>query len=305
MGRQDSSDCPVRPKRTTSGPARRASTITAAMSLAMLTAAGAAIAVPATTPDVSAGLAASGSTEQSFDAAAALRARQAAVASSTSRSTRREAEPTPKVIGKRFSRVGLNVRKAPSVDAKVVGTLDVGDRVRILNVKDDGWRLILFDGKQRWVKDTYLVKSKPPPVRATSTSRSTSSSGSSSSSSSSALSTAPCPGGSSVESGINANAVAVHRAVCARYPQVKSYGGYAPDGGNHAAGRGLDIMISGSTGTEIAAWLRSNASKLGITEIIYAQRIWTTQRSSEGWRWMSDRGSVTANHYDHVHVTVR
>jgi hypothetical protein len=28
------------------------------------------------------------------------------------------------------------------------------------------------------------------------------------------------------------------------------------------------------------------------------------QRSSEGWRWMEDRGSTTANHYDHVHVTV-
>jgi hypothetical protein len=28
------------------------------------------------------------------------------------------------------------------------------------------------------------------------------------------------------------------------------------------------------------------------------------ERSSEGWRYMSDRGSTTANHYDHVHVSV-
>jgi hypothetical protein len=28
------------------------------------------------------------------------------------------------------------------------------------------------------------------------------------------------------------------------------------------------------------------------------------QRSAEGWRWMEDRGSTTANHYDHVHATV-
>ncbi|MDQ1640746.1 MAG: hypothetical protein QOJ90_97, partial [Actinomycetota bacterium] len=27
-------------------------------------------------------------------------------------------------------------------------------------------------------------------------------------------------------------------------------------------------------------------------------------RSSEGWRPMADRGSTTANHYDHVHVSV-
>ena len=31
---------------------------------------------------------------------------------------------------------------------------------------------------------------------------------------------------------------------------------------------------------------------------------WTVQRADDGWRWMEDRGSTTANHYDHVHVTV-
>ncbi len=305
MSRHDSSDCTGHPTPSTSSPARRAGALTAATSLAVLTAAGAALAVPTTPTDTSAGAAGStaASAELAFDSDAALSARRAAVAVS-SRSASREAEPKkpkPKVVGKRYSRVGLNVRKAASPDAKVVGTLDVGDRVRILNVKDDGWRLILFDGQQRWVKGVYLSKSKPapPPVRSTSTSRSRSSS------STGGLSTARCASGSAVESGINANAVAVHRAVCARYPKATSYGGYRADGGNHAAGRGLDIMVSGSMGTEIAAWLRSNASKLGITEIIYAQRIWTTQRSSEGWRSMSDRGSATANHYDHVHVTVR
>jgi hypothetical protein len=39
-------------------------------------------------------------------------------------------------------------------------------------------------------------------------------------------------------------------------------------------------------------------------EVIYHQQIWTVQRSSEGWRSMSDRGSPTANHMDHVHVSV-
>jgi len=64
-------------------------------------------------------------------------------------------------------------------------------------------------------------------------------------------------------------------------------------------------MISNSTvGWQIASYVRSNASRLGVSEVIYSQRIWTVQRSSEGWRSMSDRGSATANHYDHVHVTV-
>ena len=55
----------------------------------------------------------------------------------------------------------------------------------------------------------------------------------------------------------------------------------------------------------MADYVRANASRLGVTEVIYAQRIWTTQRAGDGWRGMSNRGSATANHYDHVHVTVR
>ena len=108
-----------------------------------------------------------------------------------------------------------------------------------------------------------------------------------------------------MEGGLGANAIAVHRAVCARYPQVGAYGGYRPGGGNHSTGRALDIMISGSAGWDIANWLRANAGRLGISEIIYSQKIWTTQRAGDGWRGMSNRGSATANHYDHVHVTTR
>ena len=64
-------------------------------------------------------------------------------------------------------------------------------------------------------------------------------------------------------------------------------------------------MVPSSTlGSQIAAYVRANYKALGVSEVIWAQKIWTVQRSSEGWRPMSDRGSPTANHYDHVHVTV-
>ncbi|WP_100414805.1 hypothetical protein [Mumia flava] len=114
-----------------------------------------------------------------------------------------------------------------------------------------------------------------------------------------------CPSGSSVESGLVANAVAVHRAVCAEFPSVTSYGGVrSGDGGAHGTGQALDIMVTGSTGDAIADYVRANASSLGVSEVIWSQQIWTVERASEGWRAMSDRGSTTANHYDHVHVTV-
>jgi resuscitation-promoting factor RpfB len=120
------------------------------------------------------------------------------------------------------------------------------------------------------------------------------------------LSSAPCATGSSVEEGLTSNAIAVHRAVCAEFPEISSYGGLYPgDDGEHGVGRALDIMVSDSaTGDAIAEFVRANAGALGVSEVIWSQHIWTVQRSSEGWRWMEDMGSATANHYDHVHVTV-
>jgi hypothetical protein len=93
--------------------------------------------------------------------------------------------------------------------------------------------------------------------------------------------------------------------LCARYPQISSFGGTRSGGGFHGSGQAVDAMISNSSvGWDAANWVRANAKRLGVSEVIYAQKIWTVQRGSEGWRGMSDRGSATANHYDHVHVSV-
>ena len=54
----------------------------------------------------------------------------------------------------------------------------------------------------------------------------------------------------------------------------------------------------------MADWARAHAGELNLYDIIWAQHIWTPVRSSEGWRSMPDRGSPTANHYDHVHISV-
>ena len=63
-------------------------------------------------------------------------------------------------------------------------------------------------------------------------------------------------------------------------------------------------MISGATGYDVAEFVRANASSFGVNYVIYSQRIWSVDRAGEGWRYMEDRGSTTANHYDHVHVSV-
>ena len=43
---------------------------------------------------------------------------------------------------------------------------------------------------------------------------------------------------------------------------------------------------------------------MNLFDIIWSQHIWTIQRSGEGFRSMSNRGSATANHMDHVHIKI-
>jgi hypothetical protein len=179
----------------------------------------------------------------------------------------------------------------------VVTVLSVGSKVSITSGSVRGWAAVLYDNQRRWVRSEYLSSKKPSISKSSISSPSATSNGSSN---------AACRSGSSVESGLTADAIRVHRAICARFPQVTAYHGVRADSlPFHPSGRALDAMISNSTvGWQIASYVRSNASRLGVSEVIYSQRIWTVQRSSEGWRSMSDRGSATANHYDHVHVTV-
>jgi uncharacterized protein YraI len=195
-----------------------------------------------------------------------------------------------KVIGVRYTTTGLNVRTQPSADAALITVLKAGTKVSITSGDKSGWTSILLNGKGRWVHSQYLSTKKPTLAV----------------SSSGGISSAPCASGSAVESGLTQDAIRVHRAICARYPQVKTYYGRRGGGGGyHPSGRAIDAMIGDSTvGWQIANLVRANARQLGAMEVIYSQRIWTAQRSSEGWRMMSDRGGVTANHYDHVHVSV-
>jgi SH3 domain-containing protein len=195
-----------------------------------------------------------------------------------------------KITSSKYATTELNVRTKPQDDAHVVGVVKAGMKLSVTSTVTDGFRYVSYHHKGRWVKDEYLADKKP-------TSGSAGGSG--------GISGAPCPSGSSMESGLTPDAIRVHRALCHRYPQISSFLGRRTSSGYHGQGRAVDNMISDSTiGWEIARWVRANAKELGAMEVIYRQHIWTVQRSSEGWRSMSDRGSPTANHMDHVHVSV-
>ncbi|MEW2354731.1 hypothetical protein [Spirillospora sp. NPDC029432] len=82
---------------------------------------------------------------------------------------------------------------------------------------------------------------------------------------------------------------------------------------DHGSGRACDFMESTggqmpsasarAHGDAVAQYVIDNASRFGIKYVIWRQRIYD-MRGSGGWRQMEDRGSVTQNHYDHVHVSV-
>jgi hypothetical protein len=100
-----------------------------------------------------------------------------------------------------------------------------------------------------------------------------------------------------------------------RFGPFSAIGCYRPEAtGEHPLGRACDFMLSTGgvmptaanvqLGYAIAHWAQANAAKLGIMYIIYRQHIWDIRMASAGWVMMPDRGSITANHYDHVHISV-
>jgi hypothetical protein len=178
----------------------------------------------------------------------------------------------------------LNLWTVSGDGAVQVGEIPASRRVLVTGRQAGDRVEIVVAGKSRWVTDGYLSEDKPLGVGA-------------------GLSMAPCPD-PSVENGLTSNAVYVYRSVCHAFPQITTYGGW-DDHGEHSSGRALDIMTSDvALGTAIADFLRAHASELHLYDILWRQHIWTPVRAGEGWRLFASRGSATANHYDHVHVSV-
>ena len=200
----------------------------------------------------------------------------------------------PDPVGHRFATAPLKLRLEPAEKAKDAGVVEELTKLFITGKRQKGFAQVLLEDELFWVSSEYLVKKKPKPEVAEEA-------GATAAAGSATPSVGTCS--DAPPSGVTANAMAVYQAVCARFPQVTSYGGWRGDG-EHTDGRAIDIMISGPTGWDIANYLHANAGTFGLYDIIHARRIWTDQRSSEGFRYMEDRGSVTANHYDHVHVKV-
>ena len=92
---------------------------------------------------------------------------------------------------------------------------------------------------------------------------------------------------------------------------ITSFSGYRPgDSGDHGKGLAIDFMVpvSSALGDQIAEYAVQNMASRGINYIIWKQRFYAPYDSKYGpaytWNPIPDRGSVTENHYDHVHVSM-
>ena len=91
---------------------------------------------------------------------------------------------------------------------------------------------------------------------------------------------------------------------------ITSFSTYrAGDTGDHGKGLAVDFMVpeSSALGDQIAEYTAANMASRGVSYIIWKQRFYAPFNSIYGpaytWNLMPDRGSITENHYNHVHVS--
>jgi hypothetical protein len=83
---------------------------------------------------------------------------------------------------------------------------------------------------------------------------------------------------------------------------VKSIGTYP--GHSPSIDRALDLFVpvsSRTLGDAICAFALGRREQFGVRYVIYRQHIW--HRLDRRWVLMEDRGDLTQNHFDHVHVS--
>lgn len=118
---------------------------------------------------------------------------------------------------------------------------------------------------------------------------------------------APLPGGTKCGQtgwGLKPRAAQLANHIKARFPvlSILGYRASAIDPAGHPSGLAVDFMVpvGGILGDSIASYLLANKASLHVDYVIWKQRV----NYGSGWKAMENRGSVTANHYDHVHVNV-
>ena len=206
---------------------------------------------------------------------------------------------------KRWATADLNIWYA-STGSRYNGEIPKGSEIAITGKVANGRAEIVHKGALRWVTSRYTTStapSKPAPDGWSGSGK---------------LPATPITGGPRGKALNKGYSSGMHRTnpyiqrisadAWARFPQIKTHYGWRRDvTPDHPAGRAVDLMIpnykkNNQLGWQVARYYQKYARELNIKYIIWDQKIWSVARSKEGWRPMANRGSDTANHYDHVHI---
>ncbi|WP_174262173.1 hypothetical protein [Mycobacterium gallinarum] len=109
------------------------------------------------------------------------------------------------------------------------------------------------------------------------------------------------------ETGLQVKTILAARSVSAEFPEILDIGGVRSDPLKwHPHGLAIDVMIPNARsaagtalGDSVLAYVLKNAERFGVNHVIWRQTIYQPNGSK---RAMSDAGSDTANHFDHVHI---
>jgi hypothetical protein len=202
--------------------------------------------------------------------------------------TATSSHPNAMAVSRQFSEGSLNVRAEASKDSKLLGRIAAATQVAAISEVEGDYRKIVFKDGFGWVLNDELSDSAEAAVPE-------------------GTSMEPCFRGSQVENKLRKTTIFIYRSVCPLFPELNSVGGWRAGGMQfHKNGRALDLMLTpgeeSALGWRITKYLIAHKTEFKIDHIIFEQKIWTP--SSGRWKKMADRGSVTANHFNHVHVAV-
>lgn len=115
------------------------------------------------------------------------------------------------------------------------------------------------------------------------------------------------PRGVAPEEGLQVHTIWAARSISMMFLEVTTIGGFRQDPLKwHPNGLAIDVMIPNADtpegielGNQIAGYALANAKRWGVLHVIWRQGFYPGIGTPS---WMADYGSLTANHFDHVHI---
>lgn len=235
--------------------------------------------------------------------------------------------PAPKPTGAVYVTVNaLNVRATSAPDSTIVGVVTRGTKLETTGVTQNDRTQVIYLGAARWVFSAYVSAQSPAPAPAPTQPPAPAPTQPPAPAPTQPPARGPVPPATDAmpklppglnHSGIsrlNPNAKRIVQHVVDTYPKIRTIYGWRATSNyssDHPNGRAVDIMIPdwsdpamAEYGWTMARYYAANAKAYKINYIIYRQSIFNAAYPSRGWRAMEDRGGHTANHYDHIHVSV-